>query len=82
MSIHEVTYYQVKCDCCGRIETNYGDYSAWAHPDEARAEAPGWAEISEGEDLCPECWQDPDNDAESDDPVRKPGPHPHTTEES
>ena len=36
MSVHEVTYYQVQCDCCGQICDEYGDFSALSLPGYAR----------------------------------------------
>lgn len=75
MSEHKVTYYQVKCDCCGDIETDYGDYSAWADFHHAQSSAEGWEVIGD-EDFCPLCWAWPEDmpnpDAyDNDDPVRK-----------
>ena len=35
MAIHEVTYYQAKCDLCGTICDDYGEHSALADPSEA-----------------------------------------------
>lgn len=32
MAIHEVTYYQAKCDGCGHIQDDYGDYTALGTP--------------------------------------------------
>ena len=32
MAIHEVTYYQAKCDGCGHIEDDYGEYTAFGTP--------------------------------------------------
>lgn len=55
MAFHEVTYYQVKCDCCGVIEDDYGDYSAWGDPSQALESAEGW-ELIGTEHLCPACW--------------------------
>ncbi|MSS84527.1 hypothetical protein FYJ24_07060 [Actinomycetaceae bacterium WB03_NA08] len=35
MAIREVTFYQVQCDRCGLVCTDYGDFSAMFYPDEA-----------------------------------------------
>lgn len=84
MSEHEVTYYQVKCDCCGVIEDDYGDFSAWADFGLARENADGW-EVIGGEDFCPDCWAWPEDMPDypgddayegTDDPVRKHAEHP------
>lgn len=32
-SVHEVTYYQARCTECGRVEDDYGDFSAWGDPE-------------------------------------------------
>ena len=89
MSAHEVTMYQVKCDCCGRIENEYGDYYAMTDFGDARENAigSGW-EVVGDDDLCPICWCWPEDlpDYPGDDawtgegdPVRKPGEHPDHT---
>lgn len=59
--IHEVTYYQAKCDGCGTVEDDYGDYTAFGDPgtvidhvldaDWFRKVAADGAETL----LCPEC---------------------------
>jgi hypothetical protein len=96
MSAHEVTMYQVKCDCCGEIETDYGDYSACGEIGYARecASATGWVEMGDlGNeiDLCNACWCWPEDLPDypgddlwegSDDPVRKPGCHDSEGRES
>lgn len=58
MAIHEVTYYQAKCDRCGYIETDYGDYSAMADPIDAQelAAASDWT-VNDDKLYCPECWE-------------------------
>ena len=72
----------MQCDCCGVIETEYGDYAAWSDPTDARMNADGW--MCDEEDLCPACWCWPEDLPDypgddlwqgSDDPVRKPGCH-------
>lgn len=96
MSTVEVTYYQVKCDCCGTVCDDYGDYSAWSTPDSACINLPSdWQSVSVGgsrvvEDLCSECWCWPEDHPEhlgddewtgSDDPVRKHAVHPEAVTE-
>ena len=90
MSVHEVTYYQAKCDCCGEIETDYGDYSAWSDPQVAIEHADGYETI-DGEDLCSACWCWPEDLPDypgdeawtgTDDPVRKHAKHPVTDVEA
>lgn len=93
MAISEVTYYQVKCDCCGVVCDDYGGFSAWSDPGAASDHLPeDWRVIYKGkpgavEDLCPECWCWPEDhpdhlgDAEwteSGDEVRKHVEHPQT----
>ena len=53
MSIHEVTYYQAKCDGCGYIEDDYGDFSAMAHAESVFELLDDWATYQR--DLCPDC---------------------------
>jgi hypothetical protein len=56
MSVHEVTYYQAKCDGCGHIEDDYGDFSAWSDPGSPFDSLPdaGWL-TSNSRDLCENC---------------------------
>lgn len=44
--IHEVTMYQARCTSCGYVETEYGDFAAWADEDTARNDVveAGWFE--------------------------------------
>ncbi|QPZ39718.1 hypothetical protein [Paramicrobacterium chengjingii] len=93
MSAHEVTFYQVKCDCCGVVEDDYGDFAAMADFGQAQAsaESVGWARV-DGEDLCNGCWCWPEDLSDypgddawtaTDDPLRKHAQHPvsdHETE--
>ena len=73
MSAHEVTYYQVQCDCCGQICDEYGDFSALSLPGYARDERPdGWAGIGD-EDFCEDCWKWSDDEDEE---VRAHETHP------
>ena len=75
MSAHEVTYYQVQCDCCGQICDEYGDFSALSLPEYARDERPeGWVDIGD-EDFCEDCWKWSD-DEEVDEEVRAHETHP------
>lgn len=59
MSVHEVTYYQAKCDGCGFVQDDYGDFSAWADAGTAVESADDWYSIvtkgGETRDLCPDC---------------------------
>ena len=74
MSAHEVTYYQVQCDCCGKICDEYGDFSALSYPEYARDERPDrWAGIG-AEDFCEDCWKW--SDEEVDKEVRAHETHP------
>ena len=73
MSAHEITMYQVKCDCCGVIETEYGDFAAFDDFGIAQSNADGWEVIGD-EDLCPSCWCWP---AGWSDPLRPWGGAPH-----
>lgn len=84
MSAHEITMYQVKCDCCGEVETEYGDFAAFADFGMSQSYAEGWAVIGD-EDFCPSCWcwpedlpDHPGDDAwtGTDDEVRKHVEHP------
>ena len=45
MAIHEVTYYQAKCDACAEISDDYGDHSAWSNPQEVFDALPDWYTI-------------------------------------
>lgn len=83
MSVQEVPYYYLTCDCCGE-RADYGDYSAWSDPGDAVSYAdPDFQEV-DGQYLCPSCWCWPEDlpdypgDAEwtgGDDPVRKHAEH-------
>lgn len=83
MSVKQVTYYQAQCDCCGAVCDDYGDFSAWSDPGAAIDRKPEeWASVGD-EDLCDECWSWPEDmpgyvedEATSDDPVRKHEQHP------
>lgn len=56
MSVHEVTYYQAKCDGCGHIETDYGDYTAWGEPEVVFEGLEEWlVGIGDDPDYCPSC---------------------------
>ena len=94
MSVHEVTYYQIKCDCCGEICDDYGDFAAWSDPGQASDQLPDdWRMVRvEGsnvaEDICPDCWCWPEDHPDhlgddswtgSDDEVRKHGEAHHST---
>lgn len=54
MSIHEITYYQAKCDVCGYIETDYGEHSALLSPAAVWEDLEDWALIGDTA-LCPKC---------------------------
>ena len=74
MSVHEVTYYQVQCDCCGKICDEYGDFSALSYPEYARDERPDrWAGIG-AEDFCEDCWKWSDEEVQKE--VRAHETHP------
>lgn len=45
MAIHEVTYYQAKCDLCGEICDDYGEHSAWSDPKHVFENLPDWTAI-------------------------------------
>ena len=48
--VHEVTMYQARCTHCGRVETDYGDYTAMGDPHapiEQVTEFWGWWEVVE-----------------------------------
>lgn len=91
MSAHEVTYYQVKCDCCGYIEEVYDDYSAAGSYEQARDDASscaGW-QIIDDQDFCLQCWAWPGDMPDfsgrkawtgTDDPIRKHAVHPKESE--
>ena len=58
MSIVPVTYYQAKCDGCGEVCTDYGDFSAWADDDFGMMGLEEWAEVGPLRDerhYCPDC---------------------------
>lgn len=86
MSAHEVTFYQAQCDCCGYIETDYGDYNAmcdYAQAVESVCDN-GWALVGE-EVFCESCWCWPEDLPDypgdekwegTDDQVRKHATHP------
>ena len=91
MSAHEIMMYQVKCDCCGAIEDDYGNFSAFTDFGVARAEASdvGWI-VADDEDLCEKCWCWPEDLPDypgynawtgTDDPVRRPDCHQSTEQE-
>lgn len=89
MSAHEITMYQVKCDCCGVIETEYGDFAAFDDFGIAQSNADGWEVIGD-EDLCPSCWCWPEDLPDypgddlwdgTDDAVRKHAHHPTERQE-
>ena len=63
MSAHPVTYYQAKCDRCGYIETDYGEFSAMADRSDVitLAYESGWESIGDL-DLCPDCYFINDDD--------------------
>lgn len=77
-NIRAVEYYQARCMCCGEVLDEYGDYSAWSDPEGAIEQAIngcGWSMV-DGQLLCTECWTSPDDDRESDDPIRAHATHP------
>lgn len=91
MSAHEVTFYQVKCDCCGVIEDDYGDFGAMADFGQAQESASdaGWVIVGD-DDLCEGCWCWPEDQPDypgddawtsTDDPVRKHTQHPTGVQE-
>lgn len=64
MSAHEITVFQVKCDCCGCIETNYGEHSSMESYSDARdalSWGGEWSQIDD-KDYCPRCalWSEDD----------------------
>lgn len=87
MSIREVTYYTLDCDCCGST-ADFGDYSAWSDPDSCIEYADGFAKV--GDDyLCSACWCWPEDLADypgddewtgTDDEVRRHSTHPGSGE--
>lgn len=76
VSVNAVTYYQVVCDCCG-VAADYGDYTAWSDTEAATEMLDGTGFEAVGDEhLCNECWKWPDEDAPSDDAVRRHTIHP------
>lgn len=67
MAIHEVTYYQAKCDLCGHIQDEYGDFAAFSDdgaPADHVIDYLDWARLGDGELVCRECFDKlPDADA-------------------
>ena len=61
MSVHEVTYYQLKCDGCGQIVDDYGDFSALNSPEFLHEYLPEWLQ-HEGRDYCGSCFYYDDDD--------------------
>lgn len=57
MSAHPVTYYQVKCDACGYVEDDYGDFNAFSDPGPALQHAvdAGWVQLGLDRDVCEAC---------------------------
>lgn len=60
--IHEVTYYQAKCDRCGLVQDEYsGEVTAYPHPDVALeyvVDYRWWRFVGADPQsvACPNCW--------------------------
>jgi hypothetical protein len=75
--LREVVMYQAVCQCCGFVAEEYGDLGALMDPADLDDYLDEWRTI-DGKRLCAECWADPGDDAEDDDPVRAHAVHPST----
>lgn len=77
MSIESAPYYWLECNHCGAKSTEASEFSAWAEPASARAEADdsGWTAIGSG-DYCPGCWHldDADNEVINPAPIKEATP--------